>query len=263
MLDPNGQSIASPYCYYNGPLPITLQITKSGNYSVIVGLGGATLQLSQILPAPPGAQGISLGGSAITVNADQSNIWLTFSGTAGQRISMATSGSTLSSCSVGILSPAGSQVSASTDCSINTGGSSYVNPVSLPTTGTYTVFVNTSLTSGTLTLQLYNVPSDATATTSIGGSPVTLTTSSPGQAANVTFSAMAGQTATVQFSANTMSAVSVTLLGIDGSRLSSISATGPFFSLPSTSLPFTGVYEVQIIPNRADIGSITVTISTP
>src|SRR5947208_16629512 len=58
----------------------------------------------------------------------------------------------------------------------------------LPTTGVYTVTVDPGgTTAGSATLTLYNVPPDATASIVAGGSPVTVTTTTPGQNARVTF----------------------------------------------------------------------------
>jgi hypothetical protein len=162
------------------------------------------------------------------------------------------------SCSVMILGPNGSLESSTIDCSH---GSAFVGPVILQTTGIHSIFVYTQQTSGTATLQVNNIPSEATASTAIGASPVTLTTTIPGQAANITFSATAGQTATIQLSGNTMSAVAVKLFGIDGSILNSINSGGSSFTIPSTNLPYTGIYEIQIVPNQANVGSITVAVT--
>ena len=64
----------------------------------------------------------------------------------------------------------------------------------LPAAGTYTARVNPRGTvTGTATLALYTVPPDASATVTPGGGTVGLTMTAPGQNAQLTFAATAGQ----------------------------------------------------------------------
>jgi hypothetical protein len=58
---------------------------------------------------------------------------------------------------------------------------------------------------GSMTLTLYNVPPDPTASIVPGGPAVTLTTTTPGQNASATFAASAGQRISLVLSGVTMS----------------------------------------------------------
>jgi len=115
---------------------------------------------------------------------------------------------------------------------------------------------------GSETLQLYNV-ADITGTVTIGGSAVTVTTTVPGQNASLTFSGTSGQSVTVQLTGNTMSSVTVTLLKSDGTSLTSGTSSGSSFNLASVTMPATDTYTIRIDPLNANIGSITVSVTSP
>src|SRR4029453_18703557 len=68
-----------------------------------------------------------------------------------------------------------------------------IDTVTLPVTGTYTINVYPEFCSGSYTFTLFNVPPDVTATISPDGVPVTVTTTVPGQNAILTFNGTAGQ----------------------------------------------------------------------
>ena len=134
---------------------------------------------------------ITPGGPAVTVTISNAGTTATatFAGTKGQRVSLNISGSTISSFKVSLLKPSGSAlftVSA-------TRTAKFVDTNTLPATGTYKLVVdpNNNYT-GKVTLQLYNVPADASANAIVGGAPGTVTTTVPGQDAYVTFSGVAG-----------------------------------------------------------------------
>src|SRR5262249_16149975 len=60
--------------------------------------------------------------------------------------------------------------------------------------GAYTILVDqAAAATGTVTLQLYDVPPDVTGSIVVGGSPVSVTLASPGQNAALTFNGQAGQ----------------------------------------------------------------------
>src|SRR5207302_7028129 len=122
---------------------------------------------------------ITAGGPAVpvTISAADQNARLTFTGTTGQRVSVAASNSTISLASLSIRDSSWTALSSSTIF----GSSGFLDTTTLPANGTYTVFLDPSGSStGSVSLQLYTVPADTTGTIVAGGSPVTVTTSTPG-----------------------------------------------------------------------------------
>ena len=158
--------------------------------------GSVTLTLYN-LPADYSAT-ITAGGSSVTatMSTPGQNGALTFSGTAGQRISvLGTNGlsgqlSLMCDVFVSVLKPDGG-VLAAPSCME---GSGFIDVVTLPTTGTYTIVVNPDgVATGSLTLALNNVPADYTGTITAGGSAVTVSMPTSGQNGALTFSGTSGQ----------------------------------------------------------------------
>jgi large repetitive protein len=76
-----------------------------------------------------------------------------------------------------IIAPDGSTVSQSSN---QVSQNSFINPVTLPSTGTYTIDLNPQGGTGNVTMTAYDA-SDATAQVSIGGSPLTASIQTPGE----------------------------------------------------------------------------------
>jgi hypothetical protein len=202
---------------------------------------------------------ITPGGPAVTVTISNAgtNATATFAGTKGQRVSLNISGSTISSFKVSLLKPSGSAlftVSA-------TRTAKFVDTNTLPATGTYKLVVdpNNNYT-GKVTLQLYNVPADASANAIVGGAPGTVTTTVPGQDAYVTFSGVAGHRLSLSLTGVTISAGNVTVLNPDQSTLSPTRAFARADSfIDPLTLPATGQYKVVLDPKGKATGAVTVT----
>src|SRR5262249_53811536 len=156
--------------------------------------GGVTLTLYDVPADVSGT--ISPGGSAVTVTTTTpgQNGTLTFSGTAGHRISLkGTNGLTGQvvggDVNVSILNPDKSVLAPATCME----GSGYIDVVTLPSSGTYSLKVDpVDIATGSVTLTLYDVPADITGSISAGGAAVTVTTTTPGQNAALTFSGTSG-----------------------------------------------------------------------
>src|SRR5205807_7646897 len=127
------------------------------------------------------------------------NASLTFSGTAGQRVSMTFSNATYGGyvfCVATMKDPSGTALAAG-NCG---NGAPFIEPVTLAATGTYTIFIDPQgPATGTITVTLNN-DADVTGTIAIDGPAVTATTTVSGQDARLTFSAIAGQRIVVQAS---------------------------------------------------------------
>src|SRR5262249_44596569 len=141
---------------------------------------------------------ITPGGAPVTITTTVlgQNATATFSGTASQRISLKMTGVTIgtsSCCStrVSILNPGGITLVAPTY--VGTSGG-FIDTQTLPVSGIYTILVDPQGTdTGSITLTLYDVPADPSPSITPGGSPVTVTTTVPGQDAKPTFNGTAGQ----------------------------------------------------------------------
>jgi hypothetical protein len=265
ILKPDGSALATPVFMYATGFIDVKTLPTTGTYTIVVdpygtSTGSLTLTLYDVPSDFSGT--ITPGESSVTVptTVPGQNGALTFSGTSGQRISLqAASGTFASGEYVNILKPDGS--SLVNPYMYATG---FIDVKTLPSTGTYTIAVDPDSTStGSLTLTLYNVPSDPTTTLTIGGSSATLTTTTPGQNALATFSGTSGQQVTVHLTSNSMSWVTVALLKPDGSQLTSTYQVASSFNLSQQTLPTTGTYSITINPDTTGTGSITVNVTTP
>ena len=125
----------------------------------------------------------------VTISTANKIAMVVFDGVAGQKISLQMTGVTISSSSVTILNPNGTNL-ASTG-SVGTSGG-FIDTQTLGTTGTYTIIVDPASTNtGSLTLNLFNIVNVSATITAGGTTPITITT--PGQNAEVTFSGTSGQ----------------------------------------------------------------------
>ena len=212
------------------------------------------------------------GGSPVTIatHAAGENAWLTFDGTAGQRIALKMSGVTMGPspcCStyVWIYKPDGTALGQQTLVGTNGG---FIDTRALPTTGRYRIFVDPQATStGSMTLTLYDVPPDVSTTITPAGPPVTVTTGPvPGQNALVRFDGVAGRRialnlTNVMIGTSTCCSARVSILKPDGSTLvyaTPFGTTGGF--VDTKTLPLSGTYTILVDPQLTDVGSATLTL---
>jgi YD repeat-containing protein len=183
------------------PTSITTSVptaTASGPISVATPAGTAVSTMDFIIPPSPYAVTdvafagrIVAGGPYLDVPIATANkIGLAlFSGTAGQRVSLAINAPGFCAFQVSILKPNGTTLIPS-PC-LNGGG--FYDAMTLPTTGTYTILVDPAgTTTGTVTLTLYAIV-DFSGTITPGGSAVNVITTVPGQNGTLTFSGTAQQ----------------------------------------------------------------------
>jgi YD repeat-containing protein len=266
---PDGSSLATACMEGNGFIDaVTLPAT--GSYTVFLDpASGATGSLTLSLYTFSDFTGsITAGGSSVvaTSTVPGQNGALTFAGTAGQRVSLlgtsGMSGQVWFDCDVyvSILKPDAS-VLASPACMESSG---FLDAVTLPSTGTYTVVFNPNQVAvGSVTLTLYLVPADPTTTLTINGSSSTLTTTTAGQDAQATFSGTASQQVTVHLTGNTMGTVTVRVLKPDGSQLSWTFIWSGSVDIAVPTLPATGTYTIAVSPDGAAVGSITLGVTSP
>jgi RHS repeat-associated protein len=264
ILFPNGSTLASGNaCGSAFQNPVTLP--TSGIYILQIapqnnGIGYADVTLS--LLGGQTATTITSGIAAVVnMGTAGQNAQLTFSGVAGQLASVQVSNSDSLNCNlyVSIISPDGTPLTRpNNSCS----SSFFLNPVTLPATGTYTVLVapaNGTTGTATITLWLFNNQTGSIAS----GTATPVSLSIPGQADLLTFSGVAGQLASVQVSnSNSLNCnLYVSIISPDGTPLAqpNNSCSSSFFLNP-IPLPATGTYTVLVAPANGTTGAATITL---
>jgi hypothetical protein len=244
-------------------------LPAAGTYVITVdpgerNAGDTTLTLYNV-PADPSVS-IAANGTpvGVTTTTPGQNALATFSGTAGQRVSLVVafgSGMTTSCNGVAILNPDSSTLfNQSTTCSTTY----FTEPVTLTASGTHTIVINSGAQNfGTTTLTLYTVPADATATITVNGAPAAINVTTPGQSAVVSFSGSTGQAVTVRITGNTMSSTNVALRRPDGSTMTSITSGSANFNLSSQTLATAGTYTILVNPTSTNTGSMNVAVTSP
>lgn len=264
--NPDGSVLLNPDTFLiGGDGTATVTLPANGTYSIVIDpekafSGDATITLSEDLSGTITTTGSAL---ALTFRAGQNGLF-TFSGTAGQRVSLAVNGVTVgtgSCCSVAdvaILKPDGSMILSTLTFTVS--GRSSASVV-LPVTGTYSIPVNPMKGfSGDLTLTLSE---DVVNTITVNGGTVPLSISRVGQNALLTFSGTSGTLVTVRITGNTLSSTSVNLLKPDGTSLALKTNSGAAFNLDQKTLPVTGTYSIVIDPQTFATGNITIEVTNP
>jgi len=261
ILKPNGSLLAGPVSAgSSGGFLDTSTLPTNGTYTIVVDpQGGVTGDASLTLYDVPAdtVGSIVVGGPAVSVGTSVpgQNAALTFSGTAGQRISLAV-GPTCCSTKISIVKPNSTVLASATFSSF--GG--FLDATTLPTSGTYTVAIDLQgRVTGDVTVRIYSVPADATGTIAFGSS-TTVTTTVPGQNATVTFTASAGQRMSLRVGP-TSCAAGISVLKPNSSTLvtpTTIGTNGGF--IDTTVLPTAGTYTIVIDLQSSATGSITLSL---
>jgi hypothetical protein len=261
---PDGVAMTVPTTFSTSGGSVDLSVLPmTGTYTILLDpvstyTGNITVTASTELTGT-----ITPGGAAvpITISRVGQNARYTFSGTAGQTVSLGLTSVTITSGYASILKPDGSTLIAPT--SFSTGGAVLDSQV-LPTTGTYAILIDpANVYTGNVTLTLYNT-ADVTGTITIDGATVTPTLTVPGQHARYTFTGTAGQWVNVGFSSVSVTSSTVSILNPDGTTtlVSTSIGTGGGSLDPTTALPTTGTYTIVVDPLSTYTGSLTITLSS-
>ncbi|GIJ78794.1 hypothetical protein SAMN05443287_11658 [Micromonospora phaseoli] len=232
----------------------------AGAYSVLIdSQGSATGQVvvtAYDVPADVTVRAAADGSAvSVTTAVPGQNATVEVLGTAGQRLSVAVSGSTYgaSGLQVGFRRPDGMTLVSGQLVS----GSRFFDQFVLPSTGTYSIFIDPAKgATGKVDVAVFDISSDATAVAALDGTPATVTTTMPGQNATVTFTAPAGQRISVQVPNHTIGGTpQVSVRRPDGTTL--VGGAGLYSSMliePFT-IPAAGTYAVLIDPGTTATGS--------
>ena len=232
----------------------TLQIDPT-----LTAVGSVTVQVYDV-PADPSTAitactSLPCAPTAATTGTPGQNAGLTFAGTTGQRISVLAGNSTYAvPLKLSVLNPDASQLFSPP---LTVGGiDAFVEPQTLPANGTYTILVNPQLGDvGSLDVQLYTVPADVSGAIT-PGTPLTATTTMPGQNALYTFTGATNQRVSLNLSNVSYGSAKVSILKPDLTQLA------PPLFVPNTfgsfmepvKLPVNGTYRVKVDPQAGSTG---------
>jgi hypothetical protein len=264
LVSPSGKSLASAWIGSSGGLLDATTLPETGAYTISVAPfasstgGSVTVQLFDVPPDATASTTPGGGPVSLSTTTPGQNASVTFNGTANQRISIQIS-NTFSLALLSILKPDGSTLVGNRYIS---SGNGFIDATTLPTTGTYTMRIDPNgASTGAATVQVYNVPPDVGGSITLGGAPATVTTTAPGQNAQLTFAATAGQRVSLKISSVSYSSASAQLLDPSGVAVGakvSFGTAGGF--VDTRTLPSTGMYTISIDPPGMTVGSATFTL---
>ena len=235
----------------------TQTLGTTGTYTIVVdpastNTGNMTLNLFNVVNV---AATITPGGTTpITIVTPGQNAEVSFSGVAGQHVSLNVSGITIA----GTTSYIVKNPDGSTLASAFLSSAGFVEIPYLPAAGTYTIFVDPpGPNTGNVVLTL-NDATDATNTITPGGAAVVISTTVAGQNARLTFTGTAGQRIAINGSTNFSVCWTLAIVKPDGTNLSSIFSCGTTIFMDPQQLPVAGTYTILIDPQGTGTGQATV-----
>ena len=273
IVKPDGTTLLAPMQVFQtgAATPSSLQLPATGTYSITVDpynavVGNVTITLSEDL-----SPSISIDGPPVTLTTRiGQNARLTFSGNAGQWVSLGASDATIgaptccTTSTMAIYKPDGTTLVAPLGFLQAGNGTPSVQ---LPVTGTYSIIIDPYNTvAGNVTLTLSE---DLQPSISINGPVVTLSNRA-GQNARLTFTGTAGQWVSLGVTDSTIGAPfccntsTFAILKPDGTTF--LSPTGffgfhPITTTESMQLPVSGTYTMVVDPYNAVAGNVTFTLS--
>jgi len=250
----------------------TLTLSTTGLYAVIVDYGGTstgsvTLNLFTV-PADTTSP-ITPDGSAVTLTTTTpgQNGTATFTGTSGHRMSLWITNVSSGTTAISLRDSGGASLG-----SVSAGiFGAFLEPIALAQSGGHSILMDPSgASTGSVTLRLYDIPTDVTGSLTINGGGANVSLTAPGQIASYTFSGTASQQVTVRITnsdidlpTGTGTTVTVSLLRANGTVLTSTTSGGTTFNLATQTLPATETYTVNVDPTGPGIGTLTVAVTNP
>jgi len=271
ILDPFGTSVGTGYMCDSSGFVGPVVLTTTGTYTLVItpgggGTGSANITISlfndQTIPVTPAASGTT--STLVTINTPGQKAELPFSGVQNQLASVSISNSTFPGCAsmvVNILNPNGSLLNSN---SMMCYSAKFLNLVTLPATGNYTLVITPShggTGSAVVALSLF---SNVTGTIT-PGTPTAVAINMPGQGAGLAFNGNVGQTANVQFTSNFSNcsyySVLESIVEPNGKSVTSgDSCAGPVY-VPPVTFTAAGTYTLVIAPNNGNTGVANVTLT--
>jgi RHS repeat-associated protein len=270
LLRPDGSSEASASCSAPGLIDART-LTVAGTYTLVVD-GGTTSAGStsvRVYPVADTTGTIPADSTTTTVpiTTPGQNATRSFTGAAGQRVSIGITDTLTATApfnwrySVLLFGPL-SQTQSIT--SVTGGGNpSWIETLTLPAAGTYTIEVDAVRDyTGNVNVRLSTVPTDQATTMTVGGAAKTVTFTTPGQNANITFTGSTGQKLTlISTTATTVPAVKLTVRRPDNSIHAGPYSASPGQVVNLAALTQTGTHTIVVDPQLVGTGSVTLTLA--
>ncbi len=256
IAQPNGDVIGSLGIYATVAFMDAVALPVAGTYTLMVNptdlvTGSLTFTLYSF--ADVGGSVTPGTARTITTTFPGQNARLTFSGSMGQRVSLRATSSTLTNAYVAVAQPNGDIIGGQ----ILNGG--FMDAVALPVTGTYTLVVDPeAIATGSLTFTLYSF-ADISGTVT-AGTPITISTTIPGQNARLGYNGSAGQRISLHLDKTTIASGSLSIIQPGGNVLASADLAMPGAFVDAIVLPVSGAYTILWNPNDQVIGSSTFTL---
>lgn len=231
----------------------------SGTYAILVdpmgtGTGTSTLTLYEVPPDVSGTIPVNGTSTGVSITTPGQNARLTFGGAPGQRVSLKASGGPTGP--VRLTDPAGTVLASGAIAIVPT----FIEPVQLGSAGTHAVALDpTGGNTGSVTLNLYDVPADLSGAITPGGAPVSLALSTPGQNGTLSFTGTSGQRVSLRISSGSP-AGSVTILNPDATTFRSATMGAVQQFIDASELTQTGTFTIPVDPSSFNAGTVTLTL---
>jgi hypothetical protein len=259
LLKPDGTVLVAATGVGGGAFLDALDLPADGIYTVLLNpaasLSGSVHVEVVAVPADAAAT-VALDGTTTSVatTVPGQNAVVSFAGTAGRRVSLRLTDG-VGRPYVTVRAPDGSAVKARW----YVGSGDFVEPLSLPATGTYRILVDPGGSAlGSLDVRAWDVPADAAAAAVAGGSAVTVAVAVPGQNAVVSVDGSAGQRISVRF--GTAALAYATIRKPDGTDLRSRWNIGSGDFADPMTLPVAGTYTILVDPVDSGTGAVEVQV---
>jgi len=262
LASPEGAILGSTGISNGGMLePILLPAT--GTYTLMIGASGTESGNVKVQPysvvdvtgsLTPTSEGAT---KEVSITTPGQNARYTVSGTAGEQVSVTTSGPTFNGRYR--LEWVNSEGHVIAEERYSERENAFFETVKFPTTGTYTLVVNPEgAATGATTLKAYLAP-DVTGpiTPSAEGESKTITLGAPGQKARYTFTGTTGERVSLVLSNCTINSAIIKILNSEGVLVGTEESFGESGGmLEPVTLPANGTYTILIYARGADTGSV-------
>jgi hypothetical protein len=231
----------------------------AGTYTLVVdpddaNTGTATITLADV---PRDISGEIVAGGApvsFTITTAGQNGRISFIGSAGQRIALTNTSTTIFSTTLTIQAPDGSQVAHA-----NVINNNVVGPVYLPVSGAYSILVNPwDNYIGSMTVTMYYVDPDVYQAIPTDGTATTIS-QTIFQSAYLTFTGASGQPLSGSVTGSIGCGRYWYLVDPNNNSINGVNCVG--MPLTPRNLGTTGTYTLQLVPNWTATGPVTVRVT--